>query len=271
MNIYFRFPDFRLKAFTMSYDDGRQFDRQMIEIMNRYGVRGTFNLNSRNLDGSIFVTSGELAKTYQGHEVASHTFSHPYLPEITRADFINELMEDRKILERAVGKIVDGFAYPFGLKEINNEPETVALCGLKYARTTVATGDFDLPNDFLRWHPTCHHTDTRLMTLVDRFLQPAVTSPIWEARPKLFYVWGHSYEFDQNHNWELLEELCAKVGGKEDTWYATNGEICDYIKAYNSLRKSVDGTVIYNPSAIPVYACINGKDVLLEPGKQWTL
>ena len=40
------FPNGKSKAFTMSYDDGTIHDRRLVEIMNRYGIRGTFNLNA---------------------------------------------------------------------------------------------------------------------------------------------------------------------------------------------------------------------------------
>lgn len=34
------------KAVTFSYDDGVTQDRRLVEMMNTYGVKGTFNLNS---------------------------------------------------------------------------------------------------------------------------------------------------------------------------------------------------------------------------------
>ena len=41
-----RFPGGKAKAFTMSYDDGVEQDIRLIEIMNRFGLKGTFNLNA---------------------------------------------------------------------------------------------------------------------------------------------------------------------------------------------------------------------------------
>jgi hypothetical protein len=70
---------------------------------------------------------------------------------------------------------------------------------------------------------------------------------------KLFYVWGHSYEFDQCDNWEHMEKFLGKLAGHDDVWYATNGEIREYVDAYYRLIYSVDGKTVYNPSAIPVY------------------
>lgn len=44
--IFLRFPEFKDKTLTLSYDDGAIYDRKLIEIMNKYGLKGTFNLNS---------------------------------------------------------------------------------------------------------------------------------------------------------------------------------------------------------------------------------
>ena len=43
--IYTCFPGGKHKVLTMSYDDGRLEDRRLVELFNRYGIRGTFNLN----------------------------------------------------------------------------------------------------------------------------------------------------------------------------------------------------------------------------------
>ena len=43
---YMRFPEGREKALTFSYDDGVLADRKLIEIFDRYGLKGTFNLNN---------------------------------------------------------------------------------------------------------------------------------------------------------------------------------------------------------------------------------
>lgn len=267
MKMYFRFPGFRLKALTLSYDDGRIYDRDMIRILNRYGVKATFNLNSGFFGRDSYVTAEEIAELYQGHEVASHTLTHPYIPEITNTQLLREIIRDRENLEQLCGYVVEGFAYPFGMKDAEREPEAVKACGLRYARTTIATGSFGIPKDFLRWETTCHHTDPRLMEITDRFLSPINTGRIWEARPRLFYLWGHSYEFNDNHNWDLLESFCQKVAGKDDTWYAVNKDIVNYMEAYRTLRISADGGMVHNPSAIPVYALVNGESIVFEPGK----
>ena len=44
--IYTCFPGGRHKVLTMSYDDGRQEDYRLVELFNKHGIKGTFNLNA---------------------------------------------------------------------------------------------------------------------------------------------------------------------------------------------------------------------------------
>ena len=80
-------------------------------------------------------------------------------------------------------------------------------------------------------------------------------------------MWGHSYEFRNADNWEHLEEICAKLGGKDDTWYATNMEIHDYVEAYNSLVYSADGRKVYNPTLIRIWVDVDGVLYDIAPGE----
>ena len=83
-------------------------------------------------------------------------------------------------------------------------------------------------------------------------------------RPLLFYVWGHTFEFERNKNWDRMDKFMQKVSGKEDVWYATNGEIYEYVNAYEKLVYSADGKYIYNPSKIPVWVEIDGTCYKIE-------
>ena len=86
----------------------------------------------------------------------------------------------------------------------------------------------------------------------------------WMNRPKLFYLWGHSYEFNDNDNWEVIENFAKKVGNREDVWYCTNGEAYEYIKAYDNLEFSVDRSIIVNNSNIDLYLCYYNENVLVK-------
>lgn len=266
MELFLRFPDFKTKALTLSYDDGVIYDKTLIGILNRYGIKCTFNLNSGIKNDPRRIPADEIKQVYAGHEIAVHTLTHPHLENLTKAEMAQEIIEDRKNLEAITGGIVDGMAYPFGLADTLGEPELAAGCGICYSRTVTATHGFGLPKDFMRWHPTCHHNDLRLSELTDRFLAPDDRAHPWRIRPSLFYLWGHSYEFNDAGNWALIEDFCKKTGGNGAVWYATNGEIAHYVKAFRLIEKSADGKTVYNPTAMRLYFIADGREFSLEPG-----
>jgi hypothetical protein len=86
-------------------------------------------------------------------------------------------------------------------------------------------------------------------------------------RAQMFYLWGHSYEFDNNDNWEVIEEFAKYMGGRDDIWYATNIEVYDYVQAYNRLQTSYDNKIVKNPSAIDVWVEIDEKIYCIKAGE----
>lgn len=88
---------------------------------------------------------------------------------------------------------------------------------------------------------------------------------------KLFCLWGHSYEFDEQGNWDLIERFCETMGRREYIYYATCGEIHDYLEAAGRIRASVDGTRIENPTAATLYLSVDGENRTLAPGETMLL
>lgn len=268
-----RFPGGLKKALTLSYDDGVEQDEQLIPILDAHGVRGTFNISSGLYcpEGRVYepgrihrpMTFARAKALYDTsrHEVAVHCLTHANLPELPISMVVGEVIRDRENLEREFGGVIRGMAYPFGAY---NSAVVQALddCGIAYSRTVHSTHDFDFPENWLMLHPTCHHADPQLFALCDRFLAD-------EARfsSKLFYLWGHSYEFESDDNWQVIRDFCEKMGGREDIWYATNIEIVDYVNAYRSLRASANGRKLHNPTAMRIWAQDNQGVFEIGPGE----
>ncbi len=222
MNISFGYyPEGKTKALTMSYDDGQIHDRKLVDIFNTYQIKGTFHINSGKLDQEGFITRNELRTLFQGHEVSTHSFTHPFLTKVPNIVLIDEMLEDRKILEELVGYPIRGMSYPFG--DYNEDlASSLKTLGIEYSRTVNSHCNFSVPSDFLTWHPTCHHDNSNLLELSKEFLKPNRWNQL-----QLFYVWGHSFEFHHNNNWNLIVDFCKTVANKEEIWYATNIEIMD--------------------------------------------
>lgn len=254
-----RFPGGTRKALTMSYDDGKTPDRRLVEIFNRYGIRGTFHINFGLLPRPERIDPSEVKTLYEGHEVSAHGLTHQSLSITPSENIINEVMEDRKGLEKLVGYPVRGMSYPNGLYD-DRVVNILKSCGIEYCRVVETTGGFSIPQDLLRWKGTCHHNN-RLLELADAFLaQP------YKNRPHLMYVWGHSYEFDRDKNWNIIEEFCKKMSGKEDIWYCTNIEFADYMNALKSLRFSADCSMVKNPTASDLWISINEEPIMIPAG-----
>lgn len=270
-NCIMLFPEGKIKALTFSYDDGEKQDIRLVELFNKYGVKGTFNLNSALMEKSdetknSKVTLEQISKIYKGHEVAVHAEKHSFLEKLPYPVVIKELYEDRKTLEKYTGYIVRGMAYPFGT--YNDDVIRIAKdVGIKYSRTVEAHHCFKIPTDWLRMPSTCHHADKQLFELADRFLEEDPTQRWSSTTGNLFYVWGHSYEFRTEEDWARMEKFVSMVANKEDTWYATNIEIYDYVEAYRSLEYSTDLKRVYNPSAKAVWIKTNGNVYKIPSGK----
>ena len=267
---YMRFPEGRSKAVTFSYDDGVAADKKLLAIFKKYNLKATFNLNSRLFDCENWHGRMDEEQTFSafadcGQEIALHGARHIFLNKVPLCEAIKEVADNRSYLENKFGRIVNGMAYAYN--GFNADIKRVlGDLGVKYARTTFSTRSFAVPEDFLEWNPTCHHNDPQLSDLLDKFIKYRPEDEFKFREPWLFYVWGHSYEFDDNDNWDVMERFSREISGRQDVWYATNGQICDYVAAYRSLVYSLDGERVFNPSYMPVWLEIRGRVYRIDAG-----
>lgn len=278
---FLRFPEGRQKAATFSYDDGCRADIRLSQLFNKHGLKGTFNINSNYIsavDGDWHLTEAEIKEHIlgKGHEVAVHGADHRANGLIRKVEGIQDVLKCRQELERRFDTIIRGMAYPdTGILLFHNETTIADVSAylksldIVYARTLGSINSkYTLPADWYQWMPTAHHDDEEVMELVDKFVNyEKIGNYLSADLPKLFYLWGHAYEFNKNNNWERIEEICEKIGGKDDIWYATNIQIYEYVEAYNSLVFSADSSRIYNPTSTKVWFQADGKIYSVEPGE----
>lgn len=227
----------KMKALTFSYDDGVDQDVRLIEIFNKYNLKATFNVNSGllgrredvlNIRGKIVnhhkAFASDVRSIYEGHEVAVHTLTHPLLPNISDdGEIIRQVEEDRLKLSELCGYEVVGMAYPCGGQ--NHDDRVAKLIrentGVKYSRTIISNYSFDIQEDLYKFKPTVYHHGEfdKMMELGEKFLEMKAD------KAQIFYVWGHSYEFDYAENWDRFEEFCKMMAGRDDIFYGTNKEV----------------------------------------------
>ena len=223
------------KAITFSYDDGVTQDIHLIELLNKYNLKCTFNLNSELLGKKGILPHGstkiahykmhpeDVKFVYEGHEVAVHTLTHPNLTQLDEKEIIRQVETDRLNLSELVGYEVVGMAYPCG--GTNNDDRVAEIIknntGVKYSRTIASTHNFDIQENLYRFNPTVYHLNfDRMMALGEEFIK------LKTETPQVFYIWGHSYEMDLGADyWVKLEEFFKLISGREDIFYGTNREV----------------------------------------------
>lgn len=275
---FLRFPDGKEKAVTFSYDDGTRSDLRLAGRLQYYNLRCTFNLSSSWLSQKNHLTPEEIEKEILpfGHEIAVHGEMHKAEGIVRAIEGIRDVLQCRLALEKHFGRIIRGMAYPdcgitrfAGGMSKDRIKTYLRDLDIVYARSLGADNDsFDLPEDWLEWIPTVHHGNPDAISYAEQFvaldIQNAYTS---QRGPRLFYLWGHSYEFDDNNNWPLLDAICKRLSGHDNIWYATNMEIYEYVCAYHCLIYSADGTIITNPTLLTVWFDYNGQLYSVLPGQ----
>ncbi|MEA4823073.1 MAG: polysaccharide deacetylase family protein [Clostridiaceae bacterium] len=223
------------KAVTFSYDDGVTQDQRLIELLNQYNLKCTFNLNSSLLGTGgpmlreevtiphVKPRSCEIASIYEGHEIASHTLTHPFLPDCDEEEIVRQVERDREALSTFCGYEVVGFAYPGGGVNFDERVADVLRrkTGVRYARTTVSSFHFEPQSDLFVFKPTVYHHREwdALFELGHRFVE------LNADRPQIFYIWGHAYEFDIHNTWSRFEEFCKLIANRDDIYYGTNRQV----------------------------------------------
>lgn len=120
-----------------------------------------------------------------------------------------------------MGYKICGMAYP---ENGNNDDRVAGITkkrtAIKYARTTISTYNFDLQDNLYQFNPTVHHDEyNNLFRLGEEFIN------LRPDTPKLFYIWGHSFEFDIFNDWDKFEDFLKLIRGRTDIFYGTNKEV----------------------------------------------
>ncbi len=261
------YPGWKLKALSFSYDDGVIEDRELIKIFDRYNIKATFNVSIGKAvkKPERFIQPAEIKTLYKNHEVASHGYLHRTMILLKDRSLNEEIALNQEEIAKILGNPPPGFAYPYGRHTSTKAPtrvyEALAKNNLVYARTCKMADSFDLPQNFLQWHPYCHHN--RAKGVAKKFLDYKA------EKMSVLIIWGHSYEFAANvkrkraENWKLIDNLCKELAHKPEIWYATMADIALYVNATRKL--TIDKNEIKNNSDLPVYLICNGKKLTVAP------
>ena len=266
------YPGGKIKAFNISYDDGVIQDIRFVQLLNRYGLKGTFNLNYGLMRSGFTwqhecgmtvrrIPEDEVVSVYQGHEIASHSYSHPYFDNASETEILKELGSDKFFLERLFGREVAGYATPFYYYS-DLMAQCVRRCGFEYARISEESNDYSIPEDFYRWRGSKFHWDEDLPEFVQGFLET-------DQELALCQLVGHSYDLDVLHLWDTMEQICLWIGNSTDVWLATHVELVRYLR--NMRQLEISDQEIQNRSDGELWCAVDGHVKKLLPGEKVSL
>ena len=230
---------------TTSWDDGHPLDVRLATLLAKYGVVGTFYVPVRYND--FPVMSGDQIKAVRsmGMEIGSHTLTHPKLTRLRRTEALQELVGSKRNLEDVIEDEIVSFCYPEG--ELNaRTPSWVVEAGYKLARTTASfriDSDFDpfhMPVSFqffphsrveytiqgiregnvegLRnWARLCR-LESHPVRLLELLLEHIL------AHGGLLHIWGHSWEIEDRHLWNDLEDSLRCIAYAREASPVTNAQ-----------------------------------------------
>ena len=223
----------KTKVFNVTYDDGVLQDVRFVALLNKYNLKGTFNLNSGLMESEFEWTheSGRVIKRlskekavplYQGHEIACHTLTHPYMHDLSEQEILHELQEDKANLEKLFGREVKGFAVPFDYYSERIE-NCVRQCGFSYARISQVSRSFAPQTDYFNWKATVFHTDPELEQLSRQFIET-------DQELAIFQIVGHSYDLDVEELWDRIENVFRMIASHDDILPMTTIEIVELLQ-----------------------------------------
>ena len=199
------------KIFLISFDDGTIWDRRFVELLNKYHMKATFNLNS-GLEDFVWqyedrfpIRRQVLTDTinlYKGHEVASHSLHHHWLNTLTPPQLSREVGDDCAAIKKLFCLQEIGFGVPFTAcseREVN-----IIRKYVRYIRLSEFSDSFAPPKDpyHIPIHALYNQPDIR-----ERIAQFAES----DLPLSLFVMAGHSYELEVLDHWEYMEQLLQYI------------------------------------------------------------
>lgn len=262
------YPNGKIKAFNITYDDGILQDVRFVSLLNKYGLKGTFNLNYQLMEqefewvhenGMVVKRLGldAVRHLYDGHEIASHTMTHPYLRDKSEAELLWEIGEDKRRLEQFFGREVAGFGVPFDYYD-ERIADCVRKCGFEYGRMSEETRGYTPWQDPFYWRCGIFHLAPELDGYVDGFFRT-------DEELALCQIVGHSYDLDAADLWNKMEAIFRKIVQDPNILPMTHLQIVRYMESMKQAQ--IRENAIENHSDIDLWFRVDGEVLRLGPGQ----
>ncbi|MBQ7007111.1 MAG: polysaccharide deacetylase family protein, partial [Oscillospiraceae bacterium] len=253
------YPTYTTKAVTINLDDGDiNSDRILVDLFREKGVNAAFNLT--------YGTAKNCAE-YEGFEIANHTThikmnnTDPAAGTVyTYDECVDSIDSTKAALASYIGEEnVTGLVWPYYEPYLRDDYEQLLEYarqqGYLYARGVGDTGNFNIPEDWMKWK--CSSYTTNALVRAQAFAAQPATDEL-----QMFSIWGHSFDLEDDAMLELYNSIIDLVINDE-IWNPTPSEFVKYVEATKKL--DITDTYIYNPTDIAIYAIVNGAEIVIAP------
>lgn len=221
---------------TTGWDDGTVTDLKLAELLEKYGIKGTFYIAKSFLDNPL--PKKDIVALDKKVEIGAHTISHPDLTKVSLLEAEKEIKDSKTYLEDLLGHSISMFCYPYG-RYNDKIKRLVKDSGFIAARTCDPEG-FNLPEDPYQWHTTLLISNGSPLMALRIWWKFHLWKPSslldWESRAKLlfdlaleewgvYHIYGHSSEIEGKNEWDKLERVLKYISNREGVGYMTNGEV----------------------------------------------
>lgn len=205
-----------MKIVCLSFDDGTIYDLKFIELLNKYNIKATLNLNSKLKDFIWYYENKPIKRLdlekykdmYDGHEVASHSLTHPYFSSLSKEEVIRQVKEDIDNLSKIFNYKIEGFAFPFHDQTEENIQTIKNNVDLSYIRYSFLDS-CGVHKDRYHIHINALYDD---VDIYDRLIEFKNS----DKENELFVIAGHAYEFEVKNDWNKIEKLLKYLKNDKD-------------------------------------------------------
>ncbi|KAH7072529.1 hypothetical protein FB567DRAFT_538323 [Paraphoma chrysanthemicola] len=210
---------------ALTYDDGPQtaFTSHILDLLKSYNAKATFFMTGNNINkGQIDIKHREVMKRVddEGHQIASHTWTHLDLSKISSLDRKNQMWMNEMAIRNVLGKIPTYMRPPYSsCTKDSGCQQDIADLGYHIINFNVDTDDYN------------QNTPANIQTSKDRFSDIITKNGSRADKGDKWLAIGHDI-LDQTANnlTEYMLSTLTKLGYKavtvgdclgdsKDNWY----------------------------------------------------
>ena len=215
---------------TTSWDDGHPLDLQLAELLQKYDIPATFYIPVDNIEREC-MSPQQINEIAQSFDVGGHSYHHVNLTKIPQTEAAEEITGGKERLEEIIGRELFSFCYPKG--RFNDEVISIVKgAGFIGGRTvklfsrnlkdrfkmgTTATARDLWPTAYMKHSAASLDPGLFLFMLKNNLFTKSWDRIAVETlnfvlnNGGVWHLWGHSWEIDENNDWEKLDEVLHQI------------------------------------------------------------